>query len=210
MKKITALHSEKGKQISFLLNGQPVLDLAAELAGKPTIQPAQKAEWPAASEDLKRCLNAAKRYLSYRPRSENELKARLLKGGFNKADIETVLSRMKQQGMVNDSVFARFWTENRSSFRPRSRSLTCAELRQKGINKEIIDEVTAQIDDEESAYRAALRPAQRLPKSDFESFRQRLGNFLRRRGFSYEITNKTIIRIWKELCPKESLQREAQ
>ncbi|MGB2854192.1 MAG: RecX family transcriptional regulator, partial [Dehalococcoidia bacterium] len=53
------------------------------------------------------------------------------------------------------------------------------------------------VDDEESAYRAARRKGHNLGK-DYETFRQKLGAFLGRRGFSYDVINRTIERLWQE------------
>ena len=92
--------------------------------------------------------------------------------------------------------FAQFWKDNRESFSPRSQWLTRLELRRKGIADDIIDEVIDNIDDDTSAYRAALSKARSLPPSDYQSFRRRLGGYLKRRGFSYEVINHTVERLW--------------
>jgi len=55
------------------------------------------------------------------------------------------------------------------------------------------------IDDEESAYRAAQKRGRTLAKEDYETFRRKLGAFLRRRGFSYEVVSRTTERLWQEL-----------
>jgi regulatory protein len=51
----------------------------------------------------------------------------------------------------------------------------------------------------ESAYQAALSKAQHLPKQEYEVFRRRLGDYLKRRGFGYAVINQTVKRIWQEL-----------
>jgi len=145
-----------------------------------------------------RCLNAALRYLDYRPRSEAELRERLKRRGFDDGNVEAVLTRLREQGLVDDLAFAQFWKDNRQSFRPRSRALTAFELRQKGVAKAVIDHVVADVDDEDSAYRAALGRAHRLPLSDYQDFRQQLGEYLRRRGFGYRVITHTVQRLWQE------------
>ena len=112
--------------------------------------------------------------------------------------MEAALANLKKQGLVNDLAFAQFWKDNRESFRPRSQWLTRLELKQKGVAEDIIDQVVAEVDDEDSAYRAAVGRARSLPLSDYHGFRRRLGERLRRRGFSYEVINNTIERLWKE------------
>lgn len=144
------------------------------------------------------CLNAAFRYLSYRPRSELEIKMRLRKRGFDNSSIESALLKLKEQGLVDDSAFAQFWKENRESFSPRGRAILHRELRQKGVASHIIAEAIREIDEEAGAYRAAQKMAEKLASSDREGFYRKLGSFLRRRGFNYEITQHTVKQLWLE------------
>jgi regulatory protein len=112
--------------------------------------------------------------------------------------VEAALANLKEQGLVNDVAFAQFWKDNRQSFRPRSQWLTKLELRQKGVSEDIIDQVIAEVDDEDSAYRAAVGRAHGLPLSDYHDFRRRLGEYLKRRGFSYGVISHTVERVWQE------------
>ena len=150
------------------------------------------------ADRLQSSLDSALKYMSPRPRSEAEIRARLNRHGFDTDTIQQVLARLKERGLVDDIAFARFWRENRENFRPRSRRLIELELKQKGVDAETIAEATAGVDDEPSAYRAAQRKARSLARLDHSSFRKRLGDFLKRRGFNYELVNRTIDRVWQE------------
>jgi regulatory protein len=150
------------------------------------------------TDQYQRCFNAAVQYLNYRPRSEPELKERLHRRGFNGDSIEAVITRLKEQGLVDDTAFAQFWKDNREYFSPRSQWLTRLELKKKGVAEDIIDKVVSTIDDEDSAYRAATKKAHSLPRADYPSFRRRLGEYLRRRGFSYGVINHTVDRLWQD------------
>ncbi|MFC1897085.1 regulatory protein RecX [Chloroflexota bacterium] len=206
MGKITALRSSKGqrKRVNISLDDRFAFSLEAEVAIQEGLQVGQEIaasqiEALARSDNFHRCLNAATHYLSYRPRSEFELRGRLRQRGFDGDSVEAVLAKLKEQGLVNDMTFAQFWKDNRESFSPRSQWLTKLELRQKGIAHNIIDQIADTIDDGDSAYRAALSKARNLSPSDYQSFRHRLGDYLKRRGFNYGITNQTIERLWQEL-----------
>ena len=72
------------------------------------------------------------------------------------------------------------------------------ELKQKGIDPEIIAATIAGIDDEGEAYRAGLRKAHSLRTTDFYEFRRKLGAFLHRRGFNYEVIEFMVDRLWQE------------
>ena len=206
MSKVTDIRIRKGwgKRANVFLDDRLAFSLEAEVVLKEGLQVGQElsadqVEALARSDHFHRCLNAAIHYLGYRPRSEFEIKERLQRRGFNTGSIEAVVARLKAQGLINDMDFAQFWKENRGSFSPRSQWLTKLELRRKGVASNIIDQIADTIDDEDSAYRAALSKARSLPPADYPSFRRRLGGYLKRRGFSYEVINHTIERLWPEI-----------
>ena len=206
MGKVTALHIGKSrrKRVNVFLDGKFAFSLEAEVAVKEGLQlgqelSASEIEALARSDHFHRCLNAAAHYLSYRPRSEFELRERLHRRGFDGDSVEAVLTKLKEQGVVDDMEFAQFWKDNRESFSPRSQWLTKLELRRKGVADDIIDQVTDAIDDDNSAYRVALSKARSLPLSDRQGFRRRLGDYLKRRGFGYGVINHTVERVWQEL-----------
>jgi regulatory protein len=205
MSKITALKTNKrtDEQMIMFLDGKFALSLDTEVAIKEGLKIGQELsqeqlEVLVKNSSLANCLNAAYRYLSYRPRSEAEMKERLHRRGFEKSQIDIVINKLKEKNLLNDTAFAQFWKENRDTFRPRSKRLTRLELRKKGVADAIIDEVTEQSDDFESAYHAALSKAQRLPHQEYEVFYRRLGDYLKRRGFNYSVINQTIKKIWQE------------
>jgi regulatory protein len=204
MKKITAIRAGRGrkKRVNVFLDGNFAFSLDAEVAIKEGLEVGQELSANqigalTKSDQFHRCFNAAARYLSYRPRSEFELRIRLHKHGFDDS-VEAVINKLKEQGLVDDLAFAQFWKDNRESFSPRSQWLTRLELRQKKVSDDIIDQVVGTVDDGESAYRAALSKARRLPLSDYQSFRRRLGEYLKRRGFGYGVINHTVERVWQE------------
>ena len=206
MSKITAIRTgrRRGKRVNMFLDGQFAFSLEAEAVAKEGLQIGQELsveqiEVLAKSDHVDRCFNAATRFLSYRPRSESELRERLHRRGFDGDTVKAVIDRLKKQGLVDDMAFAQFWKDSRESFSPRSQQLTRLELRQKGIGPNIIDQVVNSVNDDDSAYRAALAKTRRLPLSDYQSFRHRLGEFLKRRGFGYGVINHTVKRVWQEL-----------
>lgn len=140
-------------------------------------------------------------FLSFRPRSESEVRRNLKDADFAPATIETVLARLKRAGLVDDRAFAQYWLENRGQFSPRSARALKFELRRKGIAAEIVDETLQAnaYDEGEAALRAALPQARRLARLDAREFKQKLGAFLGRRGFSYEVAAEAVRRAWEEV-----------
>ena len=211
MSKISGLVKGKGrdKKIRVYLDGEYSCTLLAEIVLKEGLWvgmelTAGQVEALTGADHFQRCLNAALRYLGCRPRSEVEIRQRLQRRGYDSACTEKALSRLKELGLVDDTAFARFWKENRESFSPRSRRLTALELRRKGLDRDIIEKVICEIDDSQSAYRAALGKARRLSLSDNADFRRRLAGYLVRRGFGYDVINETVKKIWQESGSPES------
>ena len=205
MRKVTAIRAGRGraKRVNVFLDGQFAFSLDAEVAVKENLQleqelSAERAEALITVDCFSRCLAAAARYLSYRPRSESELRERLSQRGFGKDTVESVIARLRKQGLVDDAAFAKFWKDHRQYFNPRSRWLTSLELGQKGVAREIIAQAIEAVDDEDTAYRAALSKARALSRCDYKDFRRRLGGYLQRRGFNYQVIGRTVNLIWQE------------
>ena len=145
-----------------------------------------------------KCFEAALHYLSYRPRTELEVRQRLYQRGFPGDIVHEVIVRLKDQGMINDIAFAQYWKDNRLSFNPKSQRLIKRELKQKGIAIETADEAVRDLDDEANAYKAGLKKARVLAASEYNEFRSRLSSYLRWRGFSYEVIGHVSARLWQE------------
>lgn len=136
--------------------------------------------------------------LSYRNRTEAEVRAHLVKKGIGEDIIQSVLERLQRSGLLNDQQFAQEWVENRNEYRPRGRRALVYELRQKGVPDEAIQAAVEELDEEELAYQAAQKKARQFQQMEWQEFKQRMYAFLARRGFSYEISAPVVTRIWQE------------
>lgn len=205
MSTITALRTGKraAERVNLFLDGRFAFSLGKDDVARERLKVGLELSGERLDEltdalRVNRCLNAAYRYLGYRPRSEAELRERLGRRGFPREYIDAVINKLREQGLLDDLAFAQFWVENRATFRPRSRGLTRSELRKKGVAEEAIRQAVGEMDETEAAYRAALGRARRLSRLEYPEFRQRLGEFLRRRGFTYETINRAVKRAWEE------------
>ncbi|HHY23249.1 MAG TPA: regulatory protein RecX [Clostridiaceae bacterium] len=79
-------------------------------------------------------------YLSYKFRTEKEIRLKLSDNGFNSDVIEKVLNELKSEGYINDSLYVRKYLHDRRKLNPKSKRMLMVELRKKGINKELIFE----------------------------------------------------------------------
>lgn len=155
------------------------------------------------SEEVEqRAVDRALNYLSYRPRSREEVRRYLRRKETPPEIIEAALARLDRLDFVNDRTFAGFWIESREQFSPRGARALKNELRMKGVERDVVDEMVNDEQDEERALRAGRKKAIALanaPNIDFATFRNRLGSFLQRRGFGYQVTARTVRALWKEL-----------
>ncbi len=96
---------------------------------------------PSTTVDLEKLLIKALNLLSYRPRSESEMRFRLGRLKPEKPILEQVISLLYQDKLLNDAEFAKWWVGQRLEFRPRGNRALSSELMQKGIDRKIIAEV---------------------------------------------------------------------
>lgn len=157
-----------------------------------------------------RAHQAALGLLRYRPRSRGELAARLARRGLAPAASAAALDRLEELGLVDDARFARAWREHREALSPRSAHRVRQELLQKGLAPPEAAAATADMRDEDSAYRAAQPRARRLAHLEFGDFETKIGTFLLRRGFSFRLARATARQLWAEklLAPASPPSRE--
>ncbi len=144
----------------------------------------------------------ALRFLSYRPRSEREVRDRLRQKGISAQAAAAVIAELKRLQYLDDSQFARLWVESRQQS-PRGPLRLRQELAAKGIAPELIDplllETFEAVGELELARTAAARKLRTMPEATREERGRRIGQYLQRQGFSYAV----IIRALRELEPED-------
>jgi len=195
-------HRRDKERVRLFLDHEYVLDLplmeAARLSKGQTLTDSE-VDQLADARRLQRAYDLAIRYLSYRPRSREEVRRHLVKKKVPEIRIAEALERLHQRGYVDDWEFARFWIRNRDRFKPMGSRALQFELRQKGIDDEIVVALLAEVDEEASAYRAAQTRISRYRGSTHQAFQQKLSALLRRRGFGEYTIRDVVLRLQKEL-----------
>ena len=144
------------------------------------------------ADEAARAHERALHYLSYRPRSEAELRRYLLEHDFSETAVADVLQRLSRAGLVDDAAFARYWVENRTQFRPKGRRVLVQELRQKGIASQVIEQALADYDEPAAAAQVAAAQARRLAHLPPDLFHRRLWARLARRGFASDTIQEVL------------------
>ncbi len=140
---------------------------------------------------------AALRLLSHRARSESEMRTRLGMRGVEPATIDDEITRLQHAGLLDDEKFARSWVEERRRLAPRGKRMLRYELLGRGIEMASVEQVTEGIDDREVAVQLAHERARRASTSNYDSFAAKVGGFLRRRGFDYDVTAHATRLAWE-------------
>ena len=139
-------------------------------------------------------------FLSYRPRSVDEVRRNLVQKEIPESIVSVAIERLQTLGYLDDEAFARFWIENRDTFKPMSPMALRYELRQKGVSDDVLNHLIDDLlDVQDSAYRAAQKRIQRYRGKTRQEFKQKLGGTLQRRGFNYGVINDVIQRLYEEL-----------
>ena len=204
MRKITAIQVQKRNpnRVNIHLDGEYAFGLTRIVAAwlqVGQILDEEKIAKIQAEDARERAMQQALLFLSYRARSEKEIRQNLGKHEIPEVVIEEILERLRQNGFANDKQFADAWVENRSTFRPRGRRALTLELRQKGIEDSTIESALEDIDEEALAYEAGLKKARKLKVQEWSEFRKKTSEFLARRGFSYSVIAPIVSRLWNEI-----------
>ncbi len=144
-------------------------------------------------------LTEALRLLSYRPRSEKEMRDALRRRGVAPELLAETIGRLRELRLLDDADFARTYVDLRDRTAPRGRRLLAQELKARGVNRQTIEAPVAEVNETDAAYRAGVRRAQSLAKLPYADFRRKLGDHLLRRGFGYETARETVGRLWTEV-----------
>lgn len=163
--------------------------------------PVDDANASESQSQLRVALAKAYRLLAVHARSEKELRDVLARAQFAEEIIAAVIENCKQQRFIDDANFVRQFIQSRLRNRPMGRQRLAIELRQKGVDAEIIntalDDFFAEQDQLTLADQLAEKQRKRLANLPAPKSRQRLADFLRRRGFDWETIQGT--KFWKEL-----------
>lgn len=201
---ITALRLQKKnrERVNVYLDGKYAfavgIETAAELHKGRHLSDAEIAQLRAAGEENK-AYHQVLRYIGMRPRSTAEVRRYLARKEYDAALIDHVIARVERTGYLDDHAFAAFWVDNRTRFRPRSARALRHELREKGIDRAIIDAALSDLDEADAAWDAVAGRLERWRDLDERAFAQKLIGFLSRRGFSYDVARSVCERAWDAL-----------
>ena len=160
-------------------------------------------------EKRKRTFDRAVKLIAAKSRSVAELRERLLQSpGANKADVEAVISRLKEYGYLDDERFAFSYASLRVKQRPIGRRRLERDLKFKKVEAAVAGEalelVYAETSEDELIDRA-IEKRTRLrgrPKTRLEA--KNLFDHLLRQGFPFELVSEKVRKVSQSQIDEEA------
>ncbi len=152
------------------------------------------------TSNFEKFYSKALHFLSFRPRSEKELRDYLKKKNADDLIIRKIINSLIENKFLDDKEFAKWFIEQRTTFKPKAVRIIKSELKRKGITEEIIDdsELPA-VNDLENAMVLARKRIGRYKNEDAKKKYEKMVRFLSSRGFDWDTIKEVIDRI----LPKE-------
>lgn len=144
-------------------------------------------------EEQMKTNDSALRFLSYRQRSEKEIRDKLKEKDFEEYFIENTIVYLKDNNYLDDLAFAQAFTRDKIHLNKHGPRKIRYDLYRKGISDSIIDEVLAEDDTEyERAMEIAKKKIYSYRNDDRNAKYRKLGGFLQRRGYSSSCVYKIL------------------
>jgi regulatory protein len=144
-------------------------------------------------------LNNTIHLLKFRGRSEKEIRDHLQSKKAPLEIIEKIITYCKDLKFIDDEKFAADWVRSRLTYRLKSEKIIKLELIKKGIEPEIIEKVLGESHENESANtdldlakKIVKQRANRYINLPRQEVYQKLGGFLSRRGFDWDVIKQAI------------------
>ena len=153
-----------------------------------------------AADEAGKATSAALALLAHRPRAAREVRDRLRQKGYSGGAIDAAVTRLEGWNYLDDAAFARAWVENRAAHKPRGERLLAQELRRKGVAAETVAETiaAAELDEAGAALELARAKVRAYAGLEPAVARRRLGAYLGRRGYGYDVVGPVLERVFGE------------
>ncbi|MDR7870757.1 MAG: RecX family transcriptional regulator [Tissierellaceae bacterium] len=152
------------------------------------------------AEEQNKVIFSALNILSYSQRSEKEVYTKLMRKGYEEEHVLKAIEYCKERNYINDRLFAESFIKDKTNLNKYGSVRIRYDLIAKGIDKEIIDEVLElDFDDEYSrAYELASKKIKSYRNDDRNAIYRKLGGFLQRKGYSYDVVMKVLREVLEE------------
>jgi regulatory protein len=213
---ITSVERKRRRRgrVEICVDGVSLIELARTTVTSRGLRPgrdidAAEIDAIVAADARHTALDTAAAMLARRPHSEREIRRKLAQRKHDQSIIDETIERLLAMKLIDDAEFARTWAESRDRTSPRGRRMIAGELRTHGVTPEIARAATAEIDEADAAYRVAARRVRSLAPTGDRAFAERLSGYLQRRGFGWDVVQRTVRRCADEAAGAADDRAEA-
>ena len=176
----------------------------ADVQGPGSLVASEKVDGDAKSDDdeLKRGIHIATGFIAYRQRSEFEVTRRLRRASISDTVVPQVLSRLRDNGLIDDRAFAAAYTRDQMHLRSRGPARVRNGLLKLGVARDLIDEALKEAfagqDPLQKAVEAGTKRWARLSDVEGRKRRKRVYDYLVRQGYPFDVARRAVDVIQKE------------
>jgi regulatory protein len=144
--------------------------------------------------EFQKTLDKLLKFATLRPRSEKEINDWFKRKKVHESIHKELFNRLKKLELIDDIKFADWWIGQRSQFKPRGKMALGAELRMKGIKKEVVESALSnlKLDEGKIAKELLAKKAYKWQNLPQREAKQKMAQFLARKGFNWEIIEKVL------------------
>jgi regulatory protein len=149
-------------------------------------------------DEIAKAFNRGLNFLSYQMRSEFEVKKKLLDAGFGEAVVLEAIRKLEKLDFLNDETYSKALLETKKKTAKKGPKAIKQDLIKKGIDKEMQEKVLNSYTYEEQL-KLALSLAEKTVKANAKKtpiqVKQKIQEFLTRKGYSFDIINEILDQI---------------
>jgi len=149
-------------------------------------------------DQIEKAFNRALHYLSFRMRSEFEVKKKLLDLEFGEAVILEAIVKLRRLGFLDDEAFSEALLQTQKNASNKGPKAIQQELQKKGVGKELQQQVLENYSEKEQ-FAVAKKLAERAARSNRNiapaQLKQKIQNALARKGFSFDLISSVMEEI---------------
>ncbi|MEJ5285970.1 MAG: hypothetical protein CH6_4067 [Candidatus Kapaibacterium sp.] len=195
--------SKKGRRdiCSVEFDNGEKFDFAIDLVAKYKLSKGKKLDTNLLTDILKEqriieAKNIALNFVSYKQRTKFEVEQKLKQKHYTESEIQKAIEFLEDFGYLDDKKFAKDYLQFALKQKKYSLLRIKNNLFQKGLSKDVIDEVLRdlQVDSQEfeNAMNLALKKFQQLVRMNKDNPVQKVAQYLYSKGFSWEMINKVV------------------
>lgn len=197
---ITSITAQKNqKRVNIFLDGEYSFSLDLDNFGQLGLKVGKELNQEEIDEIIKKsefqkAFDKTLNFAMRRPRSNKEIKDYFRRKEIDISIHQNIIDRLIRLELLDDQKFAKWWVEQRLQFKNKSKKDITFELRQKGLDSQIIKNVLddCEIDELKIAKVLISKKEYKWQKYDEKTRKQKISQYLAGKGFNWDIINSAV------------------